>query len=155
MKKITLEIKPKIGFGELDFSATDQQVLSKLGDPDSTEIMEEEVEAFNVLLWDYNDMGLSLFFEGDETARLSACEIDNPDVTLYGKKIFEATEKEIIDLMKANNFSQMNIENEMWEEKRVSFDDALIDFYFKNDRLVSVNWGVVINEKGEVEWYNK
>ncbi|MCF8331572.1 MAG: hypothetical protein K9H84_03885 [Bacteroidales bacterium] len=153
MKKLTLEIRPGKGFGELDFTASDQQVLDYLGDPDTTEVVDDEEDSMSTILWDYIDKGFSLFFEGDNTARFAACETDNPETSLFGQKIFELTEDEIIDLMKENNYKNIDTDNEIWGERRVSFDDALIDFYFKNDRLISVNWGVVINEKGEVEWY--
>ena len=32
MKKLTLEIKPKIGFGELEFGGTKEKLISFLGD---------------------------------------------------------------------------------------------------------------------------
>lgn len=154
MKKLTLEIRPGKGFGELNFTATDQQVLEYLGDPDTTEVVDDEEDSMSTILWDYVDAGFSLFFEGEQTARLSTCETDNADTVLFGKKIFDLSEDEIIELMKEKGYKNIDTDNEIWGEKRISFDDALIDFYFKNDRLISINWGVVINEKGEVEWYN-
>ena len=155
MKNMKLEIHPQKGFGDLDFAITDQQIIEKLGDPDATEVVDDDQESISTILWDYIDTGFSLFLEGDQKARLSACETDNPDTTLFGEQIFDMSEDEIINLMKENHFQNIDIDDEIWGERRVSFDDALIDFYFKNDRLVSVNWGVVINEKGEVEWYNE
>lgn len=155
MKKLTLEIRPGKGFGELEFTASDKQVLEHLGDPDTTEVVDDEEDSMSTILWDYIDNGFSLFFEGDNTARFAACETDNPETKLFGQKIFELTEDEIIDLMKENNYKNIDTDDEIWGERRVSFDDALIDFYFKNERLISVNWGVVVNEKGEVEWYNQ
>ncbi|MFW6020141.1 MAG: hypothetical protein ACOCPM_06120 [Bacteroidales bacterium] len=155
MKKMKLEIHPHKGFGDLEFASTDQQIIERLGDPDSTEMVDDDQESINTILWDYIEPGFSLFLEGDHTARLSACETDNPETTLYGKKVFEMSEEEIIDLMKEHDFEKIDVDDEIWGERRVSFDDALIDFYFKNERLISINWGVVINEKGEVEWYNE
>lgn len=153
MKKITLEIRPGKGFGELNFTDTDQQVVELLGEPDTTEVVDDEEDSMSTILWDYVDQGFSLFFEGESTARLSTCETDNDKTMLFGKKIFDLSEDEIIELMKGHGYHNIDQDKEIWGEKRVSFDDALIDFYFKNDTLISVNWGVVINEKGEVEWY--
>lgn len=153
MKKLTLEVRPGKGFGELDFTASDQQVLDFLGEPDATEMVDDDEDRMNTILWDYVEQGFSLFFEGAQTTRLSTCETDNPETTLFGYRIFEMFEDEIIEMMKDQGYKNIDSDNEIWGEKRVSFDDALIDFYFKNDRLLSINWGVMLNEKGEVEWY--
>ena len=40
---------------------------------------------------------------------------------------------------------------EEWGENRVTFEDGMIDFFFDNGRLMSVNWGVLVNDKGEIE----
>jgi hypothetical protein len=42
--------------------------------------------------------------------------------------------------MKENGFNDFYQEDEEWGEKLLSFEDALIDFYFEEDKLVSVNW---------------
>jgi hypothetical protein len=34
---------------------------------------------------------------------------------------------------------------------RLSFEDALIDFFFDGEELLAINWGVVVNEAGEIE----
>ena len=54
--------------------------------------------------------------------------------------------QEIIDLMMANGFEEIDEDEEEWGEKRISFDEALIDFYFESDELVTVNWGVFFDE---------
>ncbi len=154
MKQIKLEIRPKEGLGDLDFTATDQEVIARMGEPDDTEVVDDGEDAPNILLWDYEEPGVYLFFEGESVARLTACETDNPESKLFGKKIFDMSREEIISLMESQGFVNQDTEYEESGEMRASFDDALIDFYFKNDRLISVNWGVVINEKGEVEWYD-
>jgi len=40
-------------------------------------------------------------------------------------------------------------DTEEWGEKRLSFDEALIDFYFENEEMVTVNWGVFFEEFDE------
>ena len=37
MNKLTLDIKPKIGFGEIDFGFTIEQVVAKLGEAEDVE----------------------------------------------------------------------------------------------------------------------
>lgn len=62
------------------------------------------------------------------------------------------TENEIKTLMFDNGYSVLDEGQEEWGEKRMTFEDGLIDFFFdKEGKLVSVNWGVLVNDKGEIE----
>ena len=42
--------------------------------------------------------------------------------------------------MAKNGFSEMETEEEEWGEKRITFEECAVDFYFEDDRLVSVSW---------------
>jgi len=96
-----------------------------------------------------------VFFEGKNNHVLSCFETDNEETTLFGKKVFSMTEQEIIELMKEEGLTQIDTEEEEWGEKRVSFDEGLIDFYFQDGKLVTVNWGVFVNEDGEIEEFDE
>ena len=79
-----------------------------------------------------------------------ACfETENKAATLYGKKVFELEKGEVINLMKANGFKELEEENED-DELRVSFEDALIDFFFEDETLTAVSWGVLVDEQGDI-----
>ena len=146
MKTLKMEIKLLEGFDDLEFGATSEDVVNYLGNPDEVEELEEGEEEFKTLIWSYNEAGFTLFFDGEDPKLFSCIETDNRDITLFGKKIFEMKSQEIIDLMLANGFEEMDEDEEEWGEKRVSFDEALIDFYFESDELVTVNWGVFFDE---------
>ncbi len=60
---------------------------------------------------------------------------------LWGHKIFELNEKQIIDLFKSKGISDFETELHEWGEKRLSFDEANIDFYFEKSKLCSINYG--------------
>jgi hypothetical protein len=60
---------------------------------------------------------------------------------LWGQKIFDLKEKQIIELFKANGITKHESEQHEWGEKRISFDEANIDFYFEKNKLVSINYG--------------
>jgi len=53
--------------------------------------------------------------------------------------------------MEKKGYEVAEMELEISGEKRVSYDDAMIDFFFNDGDLVFVNWGVLVNEKGEIE----
>lgn len=150
MKKLTLEIKPKEGLGELMFGDTSEKLISILGEAEEIEDIEDEDE-FNTVILNYWKQGISAFFEGIEKSVLSCFEVENPEATLYGKKVFKLSEKEVISLMKENGFKELETEIEESGEKRVSFEDGMIDFVYEEGDLVAVNWGVLVNDEGEIE----
>ena len=53
--------------------------------------------------------------------------------------------------MKKNGYddADVNLDEELQEEC-VSYDNEIIDFYFDNDKLVSVNFGVILGPNGEI-----
>jgi hypothetical protein len=148
-----LEIKPLIGFGELKFGADQTLIENYLGEPQEIEDLPGEEDESDAEVWNYWDMGHTLFFEKDLNNRFTCFETDNEDVTLFGQKVFELTENEITNLMKENGYSDLDAENEEWGERRVSFNDAVTDFYFEDGQLVSISWGVMIDlETDQVQW---
>lgn len=156
MKTIKLEIGLLDGLDELKFGDNPETVKNLLGEPGEVEDIGEEVDKeLDTILWSYDELGLTVFFEGKNNHVLSCFETDNEETTLFGKKIFTLDEKQIIELMKENELTLMDAEEEEWGEKRVSFDEALIDFYFQNNKLVTVNWGVFVNEDGEIEEFDE
>ena len=56
--------------------------------------------------------------------------------------------------MGANGFANPESEEEVWGETRLSFPEAVIDFYFEKGELNSVSWGADMNNKGEYIFQN-
>jgi hypothetical protein len=51
--------------------------------------------------------------------------------------------------MKKQGFKELEEETED-EELRVSFEDAMVDFFFDEDELTAVSWGVLVDEQGDI-----
>jgi hypothetical protein len=150
MKPLTLDIIPKLGFGEIHFGDASEKVITLLGQPEDIENI-EDVDGFNTVVLYYYELGITVFFEGREKSVVACVETENPDAVMFGKSIFQMTEKDIIALMKDKGFEVAEIEMETTGERRISYDDAMIDFFFLDGDLIVVNWGVLVNEKGEIE----
>ncbi len=154
MKNLTLEVKLLEGFGELDFGIAPEKVIEFLGNPDEKETFEVPDEG-DVEVYHYWKKGISLFFENPENPALANFETDNEDATLFGRKIFEMNEENIISLMKENGYSEMDVEmmddEEFENEKRVSFDDALVDLFFEDGILMTISWGLILDEDEIIE----
>lgn len=145
---MNLEIKPKIGLGDLKFGEIPEKVTKLLGEPEQAEEINSDDDLKTTLLTYKN--GVTIFLEGLVEPVVSNFDIDNKKATLFGKNIFGMAEEEIVHLMSQNNFQKIEKEEEEWGETRLTFEDAMVDFYFEENELVAVSWGVIINEDGSV-----
>ena len=136
---MNLEILIKQGIGDVRFGMTMAEAEKILGQPTDTENIDDAMgEQITVI--HYDDQELSLFFEGADKL-LNCIDISNEDVTLFGEKIFDKNEREIVSLLVANKYYEQDIENEAWGERRVSFADGNIDLFFVDTELSSVSIG--------------
>jgi hypothetical protein len=150
--KEKLIIKPLTGFGPLKFGATQDEVKKYFGDPQEVESLPGEAGESAAEAWNYWDIGHTVFFESDSGNRCTCFETDSDEVTLFGKDVFVMSEDQIVKLMNDNGFKELDIEDEEWGERRVSFNDAVVDFYFEDDNLISVSWGVLADENDKYNW---
>ena len=132
---MTLDIHIKQGIGDIKFQMPVDDVIAILGETPEVETIDNAVDETTTVLRYTN--GMTLFFEGDNQ-NLTCIDISNPDITLFGKKIFDLTEKEIVNLMVENKYFEQDVDNEDWGERRVTFNEANIDFYFEDEELQSV-----------------
>lgn len=148
MSELKLEIKPKEGLGDLKFGEIPENVTKIMGKPGQAEdIITDDDLKTTILSF---DNGVTVFLEGLIEPIVSNFDVDNQNAILYGKKVFELNESEIQELMKSNGFESVEKEDEEWGETRMTFEDALIDFYFEEKKLVAVSWGVIINDDGSI-----
>ncbi len=150
MKELTLEIKPKEGLGEIKFGEQMEKLVEYLGEAEDVENLEDE-EEFSTVILNFYDKGVTAFVEGVEKQVISCFETDNRSAVLFGKWIFDMTEEQIRQLMKEQGYSMVDEGMEEWGESRLTYEDGMIDFFFSEGKLTSVNWGVMVNDKGEIE----
>lgn len=141
MKNPLLEIRPKVGIGTLKFGASMSEVEKHFGKPEEVEKVEGETD-YKTTVWHYWDRGFSLFFDEEEKNNFTCVEIDNEEALLWDKQVFNMNEEEIKALFKSKGFTEIDTEEEEWGEKRISYDDAVVDMYFEDGELTSINYGV-------------
>jgi hypothetical protein len=137
---LALEIKPVVGLCALPFGATMKEAEELFGKAEETELL-DDIEEYQSTVWHYWDKGFSLFFDEGDKQLFCCVEIDNKDVTLWGKRIFEMDEQQITELFRTRGITEFETEVHEWGEKRLSFDQANIDFYFEKNKLCSINYG--------------
>jgi len=113
------------------------------GKPEETQILDDPILETSCTVLHYWDLGFSLFFDNKNLKKFSSAEVDNKDTLLFSQPIFKLKELELITLMKNNGFELSDTEQQEWGEKRLSFDDAGLDCYFENGKLISINFGVI------------
>jgi hypothetical protein len=131
-------IYPMQGINNLKFGVKQEDVKRILGEPDDIENMEEEGE-FSSLIWQYWDMGLTIFFDELDNSIFASAEVEDPDAIVFGQRIFDLSEKEAVALFKENGYTELDVEDHDWGERRISFDDAMVDLYYEKGRLNCVN----------------
>ncbi|MCK5776804.1 MAG: hypothetical protein KAH25_11535 [Bacteroidales bacterium] len=146
MSELVLEVKPKGGLGEIKFGDFTKRVIALIGEPGNVEEISTD-DFVKTTILTFSD-GITIFLEGILDPMVSHIDVYNKNATLFGEKIFDMKEAEIIQLMNNNGFNQIEKEDEEWGETRLTFDDALMDFYFVETDLVAVNWGVIIGTDG-------
>lgn len=149
-KKVNMksfDIRLQEGFGGLKFGASLEEAGKCFGTPDQTDVLEGP-DGSEALVWHYLDYGFSLFFDRGARDVFSTVELDkqtNPQ--LWEKNLFELDEKALKALFRANGYTEIDEERHTWGEKRITFDEAHIDFYFENGRMVSINFGVMLTSE--------
>ena len=148
MENFTIE--PLKGYGEIPFGMTLDEAVKMLGMPNFYEELNDMEETENrSIYYEYDDLQTNIYFEGITKSVVACFETENENATLYGKKVFDLDQKAVIEMMKAKGFNELEQETEDGE-LRISFEDALIDFFFDEDGMTAVSWGVLVDDQGNI-----
>ncbi len=143
-------IEPLKGFGEILFGLSVDDAVKQLGTPDYFEELSDMEETGNrSVFYKYDAIGTNIYFEGMTKSVVACFETENTNSVLYGTKVFELNRAEVCELMRQNGFSELEEDDEDGEH-RVSFEDALIDFFFDGNTMTAVSWGVLVDDQGNI-----
>ena len=134
-----LTIKIKQGLGDIRFSMPVEEVVALMGTADEVENIDNAADEPTTVLH-YNDLGLTLFFEGENPV-LACIDTCNGESVMLGEEVFTMDEKSLVQLMVKNGYAEQDVDEEDWGERRVSFPEGNIDFYFDEGELVSIILG--------------
>ncbi len=139
MKTMELTINIKQGIGDLRFKMPVEEVVALLGTADEVENIDNAADEPTTVLH-YNDLGSTLFFE-NENPELACIDVAHEDCMLFGEPVFDLEERQIVELMVKHNYTEQDADEEDWGERRISFPEGNIDFYFDEGELVSIILG--------------
>lgn len=147
---LNLEIKPRVGLGNILFGEIPENLTKIIGKPETVEDVRTDDDLKTTIL-SFPEKGITVFLEGLIEPIVSNFDVDNKSATLFGVNIFEKSEAEVKKLMEENGYTSFEDEEEEWGERRLTCEDALMDFYFIDEKLQAVNWGVYIKEDGTID----
>lgn len=132
-------IEPLKGYGDFQFGMSIDEVVESLGQPSNQEEIESAYDDGNhIIVLDYEDFDLSMYFEGDTVLRLSNFYTYNENSVLFGAKIFDLSKEQLVELMKENGCENLIEDNE--DGECLTCDELNLDFYFDDNQLVEVFW---------------
>ena len=143
-------IEPLKGFGEIPFGMSLDDAVKILGRPNFYEELNDMEETGNrSIFYEYDDLETNIYFEGITKSVVACFETENEDAVLFGTKVMDLSRKEVIVLMNENGYKELEEEDEDGEH-RISFEDAMIDFFFNGNEMTAVSWGVLVDDQGNI-----
>lgn len=90
-----MEIKPHIGYGNIKFGMSEQEVIKLLGRPTHRAVLTEEGEPEDVTL-EYENHGVDLSFTADDAYRLGAITFYHTYYLLNGIEFIDMSEADLL-----------------------------------------------------------
>lgn len=139
-----LIIEPLKGYGDIKFGMSIDEVVGVFGTPSNLEELDPIIEGneSSSILYDYDDLEVSICFEGTDKMLVSSISTISEDATLFGEKIYDMNRNQIIELMKKNGYKEFD-EEEQEGDTCLIYDELMLDFYFNEGELIDVVWGVL------------
>lgn len=144
------EILPGQGIGEIKFGSSFQQVKKILGEPDE---MEESEEPEKLKYYHYDELALSLSFDGYEDWRLTTIVGAHESLKLYGYDIFGLSPDELYKVLKnkgSKNISRQKDESQ--NSETIESEDFEMMFWFEKGELMEVQWGPLFSDEDAIAW---
>jgi len=145
----TFEIVPFQSYGQIRFGMFIDQVVELIGEPDLKEVLDMVEDGNNHVVYRFDSLNLNLYFEGVDKSVLACVETSNVETVIFGKRIFDMDQNELVSLFEENGHKVDETEEED-DETRMSFDKLGIDLFFAEDELVAVCFGVRVDRGGNI-----
>ena len=127
------------GIGKIRFGMPVEEVMAAMGAADEVETIDNAADEPTTVLR-YNELGMTLFFEGENPV-LACIDTCNEECELLGEPVFDLDERALVQLMVKNGYTEQDVDNEDWGERRVSFPEGNMDFFFDDGELASITLG--------------
>ncbi len=146
-------IVPGVGFDNLKFGMSEEEVIELLGKPDEIEVQEmDDDESINIYY--YDDLGVSMSFDSMADFRLVEIAFDDSRYTME-KEFFPGMTKELF-LQHAEELGDYDMEDLTGEGSDVTelcvFEDKNINVWIKDGVVDTIQIGPFWSDDENVLW---
>jgi hypothetical protein len=135
-----VHIIPKVGFKNIHFGMSREQVRSLVGEPEDLESYEEGSDDASEVWYFWSD-GVSYHFDADSDWRLTTIEVSSPEALLENRAVMGISHLELKNLLHGKDAHWPES-----EEEPVSVTEWGMNFWIEEGVLTSVQWGVPIGD---------
>ena len=151
------EIKIGVGFSQIKFGMTEQQVRELLDEPDETEEMRFE-DGGSANIYYYDELGISLSFEEEENFRLMEISFEDEEFSVKGLLNVGVQKSDLPEIFKKLGLSEPTHEDlaeEGYEGKELyTFDEENLNIWIDEDEVSSIQIGPLWKDDETISWPN-
>lgn len=145
-----------VGIGEVKFGMLKTDVLSILGLPTEKDIEKDFETGDAVETWDYENYGVAFSFDEEEDWRLETITINSSNFELNGVGLVGKGVQEVQDFIEKHELGEMEFEDYSTPEnpnhELIDVDEANMFFWFTNEVLTEIQFGVQWDEDDNALW---
>jgi hypothetical protein len=152
----TQKIKIGIGLGDVQFGCTREELIKNLGDPTETDQYKtSEDEDYLTEAWHYDEQEFSASFDEEDNWRLTTFSVSSPDTSFNNHQLIGKGIEEVSEILKSLNLGEMETEDLSSDGINfimVSFIESSINFWFDDNILSEIQWGVLWEDEDNPIW---
>ena len=151
-----MEIKPHIGFKNIKFGFTVDQVIEILGEPNSEDTSNFEDGSSDVAMV-YNELGVTLVYSSEDDFKLSSVTFYTADATLKGEHFIGKSEDYLLENAKEKGIDDIVLDDdfEELEAKDYASEKLGLTFWVQQGVLDSITIFPEYDSQGEeIIWPN-
>lgn len=150
------EIKIGKGLNDIRFGIHRETLQKILGEPDEMEQLsadeEDDDNEYFIEVWHYDDLDLSFSFDEEDDWRLMSIAANSSDMVFNGKNIKGISMDELKTQINESDLGELEIEVLDDHQKLMSILASSINFWFEDDALTEVQWGVLWTSEDTPKW---
>lgn len=148
------KIRLKIGFGDLRFGDSREQVETYLGKPDSMEVD----DTLNDIIWYYDFLGGYVSFDEDDEYRLGTIEVSSNLFTTNNQSLIGKSKSEVLSYLNDWGIKDPEVTRSYLEEENdqrsllLYFEAECLYLWFEDEYLTEIQWGYIVDDNDQVVW---
>ncbi|MGY5353780.1 hypothetical protein [Wenyingzhuangia sp. IMCC45467] len=145
-----------VGVGAVKFGMLKTEVLSILGLPTEKDLEKDFETGDAVETWDYENYGVAFSFDEEEDWRLETITINSSNFEINGVGLVGKGIQEVQDFIEKHELGEMEFEDYSTPEnpnhELIDVDEANMFFWFTNEILTEIQFGVQWDEDDNALW---